>query len=642
MDTTFKINMRLTEQESLYLRAKAEYYKGTPIMSDAEFDILEEKLNLQASTVTTIVGFNDGDRNAKFKHPSRMLSLSKYQADGFDDHQTFLDATTNWMKPIGDLFEVNAKFDGNAVNLIYKKGKLVAGLTRGTGTHGRDITSKVIGNYTVPQIIECKSHIVEIRCEIVFPVDIFNKINENIKSQGFQTIANERNFVAGLLNSDSSNPEYVNEMVFVAISGIEHNNGKKEFLSFDEMYELGFNEKHHLYNPRFSPDNFATVYEQMVTYRTNSNFRLDGFVISVVDKNIKKNLGENKHDPNWAKAIKFPADLKETTIEGIEWSIARDGEMVPIALLTPTLLDGSVVKRANMANLGLVESNQYYPGAKVLLRKAGDIIPQIVKLIEPTKLPIEIPTHCPSCNSKLSTEGIHLMCRNNKCESQLKRKFIHAVTILDIFGLGGAQISNIYDSGITDVFDLFNPNIFNKETLIASGQFKSGRALDKIFIEFEKIKSITLVNIFRMLGVENLGNSISVQLANEFTRLPADYSSLDREVVRLGQERFRQINSIIAYLGMHNITIDLPKVESENSGSGIKVEFTGSPKEFGYKTKEEFLAECNKLGNVKHVKLSEAEYLIADSVDGSSSKIKTAKKKGITVITYSDFLEMIS
>lgn len=633
--------MRLTTQEKLYIKAKSEYYKGTPIMSDSEFDILEVKLNIQLSTVTEMIGFNDEDRNAKFVHPSPMLSLSKYQADGFDTHQDFLNATTKWMDSISGKFEVTAKFDGNAVNLIYKNGNLVAGLTRGTGSHGRDITSKIIGNYTVPQTIECKSKIVEIRCEIVFPVDKFNKINENLINQNLTPNANERNFVAGLLNSDSSNLEYLAEMVFVAISGFEHTEINKEYLSFDEMLELGFNEKHQLYRPRFNSSEFHTIYEQMVKYRSTSNFRLDGFVISTIDKDIKMGLGENKHDPNWAKAIKFPADIKETVIESIEWNIARDGEMIPIAIMTPTLLDGSVVKRANMANLGLVESNQYYPGATVILRKAGDIIPQIVSLVTPTTLPISIPKFCPSCSSILSREGIHLMCRSTRCESQILRKLKHAIGVLDIFGLGGAQIKNIYDAGFRNAFDLLNPNLFNKEKLIASGEFKSGRALDKIFIEIEKIKTVSLVNIFIMLGVENLGKSISVQLANEFASLPADYSSLDKSVVEYGKEEFSKVSSIIEYLNMHNIGIELP-MKTENDSSGIKVEFTGSPKSFGFKTKAEYLEAANKIVSVKHTKLNEAQYLIADSVDGSSSKIKAANKKGIEVITYSDFLEQIS
>ena len=393
---------------------------------------------------------------------------------------------------------------------------------------------------------------------------------------------------------------------------------------------------------KFKSNKFNEAYKLMLDYKTTANFRLDGFVISVVDNKTKALLGENKHDPDWAKAIKFPAAIAKTIIQKIEWNLARDGEMIPVAVMTPILLDGSMVTRATMVNYGYVTENKYYPGAVVTIRKAGDIIPQITSLVSQASQSPILPHRCPSCQSILAIEGIHLMCNNENCKAKGLGKFIHAVGILDIFGLGESQLEKIFDAGITSVFHLFNPIKFNKNNLISSGYFKAVRALDKIFIEFEKIRSVTLIQIFRMLEIENLGKSISKQLANEYCMIDADYRGLDRAVVQAGQDAFVWVSEIVKELSRVDINVEYPQKEKAMIATTIKVEFTGSPKSFGYKTKADFLEAANQLGDVRQTKLTDANYLIADNIDGASSKIKTAHKKGVKVISYSDFIDTLS
>lgn len=628
------------ELEDLYLKAKAEYYKGTPIMSDLEFDDLENKLKNEKSDVIYTVGFQDNDPLTKFKHPSPMLSMSKYQADGYNSHDEFLNLVNKWMKKFGDIwYEASPKFDGNAVNLIYKDGNLVAGLTRSTGTHGRDISSKCIGNPTIPQKINQFTRIVEIRCEIVYPIDKFKALNSKRAKKGLELFSNERNFVAGVLRDEKASKTEVSDLVFFAIGGFQYALGKRRYLSFSTLFDLGFNTSNQIYTIDFKSKDFEKIYTDMENYRKNSNFRLDGFVISTKSNEVKNTFGENKHDPNWAKAIKFPAAVAQPIILGIEQNVSKSGEIIPVALLEPTLLDGSIVSRASLSNFGLVMDNKYFPGAKVSLRKAGDIIPQVTNVVENAKETYTLPTNCPACESKLTFDGIHLMCNNQNCNASLLKEFIHSVKILDVFGLGDKVLENIFDAGITNVFDMFNPNIFNKENLIASNKFKPGRALDKIFIEFEKIKKISLVDIFRMLEIRNLGRSISKQLANEYCMLDTDYTGLDRTVVEEGRKAFSDVHAKVNLL-MHRIKVIYPIKEKKKMNT-IKVEFTGSSKSFGYTTKDAFLQEVNKITNVEHTKLTSADYLIADNIEGISSKIKNAHKKGIPIISYSDFINHI-
>lgn len=364
----------MTKQEQLYLTAKEKYYLGDPIMTDSEFDELEKQLKLEGSEVIDIVGFSD--RNMKFPHISAMLSLSKYQTDK-STAKPPTELAIEWMKQriYGNQihFEFTPKFDGNAGNIIYKNGKLYQALSRGNGKLGRDITEKLYNQ--LPKTIPCKSD-VEIRGEIVMPRDIFAK-------KYSKDFANERNLVAGILNKDVTpeTADRLNDIVFMAVE-IKIHEDVVVYENIDKLNEWGFNQTYKLEKYWVAYSDFEKAFFKMKEYReTKSPFLLDGFVIKVAEK-YRNQLGENAHDPNWAVAIKFAPKDVVTEVIDIQWNFGKTGELTPIAILKPVDLDGSVVKRASLYNYGFVIKNNILPGKKVKLVKSGDIIPQIIEVLD--------------------------------------------------------------------------------------------------------------------------------------------------------------------------------------------------------------------------------------------------------------------
>ena len=352
----------MTRQE-LYKKAKEAYYSGEPIMSDEEFDILEQELR-DSGELEEQVGAVDKD--AKFKHPSPMLSLSKYQADKTtgaaptEQVRQWI-ASTSTKQPL----EVTCKYDGNSGNAVYKNGKLWKVLSRGDGKNGRDITDKV--RHLVPERLDINADIVEVRGEVIMKTSTFKE-----KYEG--KFANPRNLVAGILGRDDN--AMIEDLCFIAydmkVDG--------EYKPIAYINEQGFNKESKPFYTNFNlGDDFDSLFKEMVKVRESSEFPLDGFVLKTVVED-RERLGENDHDPNWGKAIKFKPTGVITRVKNIEWSMGKTGEFTPIALLEPVDLDGSTVSRACLYNAGYVVDYKIKLGTKVRIVKSGDIIPQIVEV----------------------------------------------------------------------------------------------------------------------------------------------------------------------------------------------------------------------------------------------------------------------
>lgn len=351
----------MTKQE-LYIKAKEAYYAGYPIMSDAEFDELEQEVGVGA------VGAIDKD--AKFNHPTKMLSLSKIQADKTTGAAPTAEAT-DWVMSIAERtsltepFEVTCKYDGNSGNCIYINGKLSQVLTRGDGFTGRDITEKV--RHLIPETISFTEGVCEVRGEIIMKKSVFSK-----KYEG--KFANPRNLVAGILGRDDD--EMIEDLSFIAydmkVDGV--------YFTIDDINKEGFNKEDKPFCIKWKPnESFAALFQTMVEEREKTDFPLDGFVLKTAVK-YRNSLGESDHDPKWGKAIKFKPVGVTTEVENISWSMGKTGEFTPIAILKPIELDGTVVKRACLYNAGYVKNYGIKKGTRVRIVKAGDIIPQIVEV----------------------------------------------------------------------------------------------------------------------------------------------------------------------------------------------------------------------------------------------------------------------
>jgi DNA ligase (NAD+) len=600
--------------EHQYLTAKEAYYNGNPILSDDEFDVLESTLLSMGSDVPYIVGAED--RKAKYSHPSPMLSLAKYQATISGDAP--VESATNWMKKFGATsFEITPKYDGNAANAIYQNGKLLQVLSRGNGAKGRDITDKV--KHNLPETIDV-TDTVEIRGEVVIKVSTFN--------EKYAAYKNPRNYVAGVLNRDENPAEVIADLDFIPLEVKRH---KEDEIIYMTPRVPGF--KHTAYTFYCSPENFQTAYDDMVEYRQTIDYQLDGFVIKAPE-GLRPSWGENSHDPNWAVAIKFPPKEAITRIIDIRWNWGKTGEVTPVAIMEPIDLDGSRVSRASMFNFGYVKSLKAYPGATVAIAKSGDIIPQITRVITPgTEENFNYPSQC-KCGAPTKIDGIHLYCSDTNCEMIRWYMYAQGVNWLCLDGIGGAMLKTLWSAGFQSPIDILNPTKFNKESLIATGHFKAGKTLDNLLEQVGRIKELKPADVIMMLGFEGMGHTTAKQVGNYLSGVKHSFHGLQKSVVSgfaPGEPKRALYESAISEISNY-IKIVLPEKIAEDS---IGYEMTGSPKAFGFKTKEEFVAYAKSKG-YHHSGIKEGKVLFVDDINTSSSKMKSAQSKGLKIMLYSE------
>jgi DNA ligase (NAD+) len=362
--------------ELKYLKAKIAYYEGQPIMTDVEFDVLENRLKEKGSKVINQVGSKRKDFD--FTHPTKMLSLAKIQTEATTEGTNYVeDLFQQWYQKrrnkigVGVELLASPKFDGNAINIIYKGYNLINVLTRGDGFTGKDVTKRFL-NYIDNKIkvigLELKeTDILEIRCEVVIETRIFN---EKYASE----FANPRNYVAGVIGKDDEDEVKMSELSIIPLHFLL--NGEHIDQSHFKMVKNCERD----YNSKFLPENYIQTIKSFENLREKFKFQLDGVVISYPPL-YRKELGENDHDPEWAIAVKFvPAEVI-TEVEGIEWNISKRGELIPTILLKPALLDGSMVGRVSGYNAKYIIEKGIKKGTIVSIHKSGDIIPEISKII---------------------------------------------------------------------------------------------------------------------------------------------------------------------------------------------------------------------------------------------------------------------
>lgn len=604
------------ELEQTYFAAKESYYLGEPFLTDDQFDSLEKELISLGSDAPYNVGAND--RKAKYSHPSPMLSLAKFQAT-LDGTPPTAD-TVNWMRSTGcKTFEATPKYDGNAANIIYKDGKLHQVLSRGNGTKGRDITDKI--KHCINEEIPFKGT-VEVRGEIVININTFNqKYASDFK--------NARNYVAGVLNRDENPIDVIHDLIFIPV---EARQDAALYIDLDTFLSSWL--FHKVYKNTVTADNFEFIFDKMTEYREeHSLYQLDGFVIKTPVE-FREQLGENDHHPEWAIAIKFPPKEAITKIIDIEWNWGKTGEATPVAIMEPTDLDGTTVKRASMFNIGYVIKNHVSPGATVSIAKSGDIIPQIQRVIVKSSTRFNYPIKCTCGADTTIVDNLHLMCSDLQNCSQIKyQKFFQGVAQLELDGVGGSMIKSLWDAGITSAIDILNPTKFNKDILVKNG-VKDSKNLDNMFEEIKRITELKPADVLKMIGIDGMGDTIAKQLGNYLNGAKYSFHGLTKSVIagfEEGGEKRALYESAISELSQF-VEITMPEIISENS---IGFEMTGSPKSFGFKTKEEFIAYAKSKG-YHHTGLKDAKILFTDSLSSSSSKIKTAKTKGVSIMLYSE------
>lgn len=627
--------VQIQNLETQYLKAKVAYYDGNPILTDAEFDVIEQELIKIGSKVIDQVGSKRKDFD--FPHPSPMKSLSKIQTStekGVTDYRevSFMDWFNKRNKQLFNSIKsihYSPKFDGSAVNIIYRNGNLEAVLTRGDGKFGKDASDRF--KSLLPPTINIIG-VVEIRCEAVMRKSIFNE-------KYADEFANARNIVAGIIGKDDIDKEKVSDLTLMPIHLIV--DGKHKDITDLKSQIAGYS----IFPSTFQIGTIPATkeaYIQIIKYWEDNRdafaFQLDGVVFSLPIE-TREFLGENDHDPEWAIAIKFVPEQVVTSVEGVIWNLGKTGELTPVVKLKAVQLAGTTVKRASGYNAGYIVQNKIGEGTIVSIAKAGDIIPEIQKVVVPGVVE-ELPSTCPSCKQPLTFDGIHLMCNNENCETIIAKKLAAGVGVLDLRSIGGKTIEPFAKS-FTDMIQIMKFVLrYHKEPefSLEKWDIKKGSRSHEIFVSaFTNIKTLNYSQVILMMGLDGVGKKLSEQAAREYCGLVPNYTSMERAlVVKLQDPKVKQYVVDTVYDLEHlGVTVDKP-MDKIKDNTSIYVCMTGSPKDFGYKTKEEFIKQ---FPNVVEVDLNnkDCNYLITDSYTSTSSKMKVAEKKGIKIVTYGDF-----
>ena len=572
--------------------AHAYYVEDNPIATDEEYDRLAraclayEQNNPQLShpnSPNKRVGGVVLEGFEKASHLSRMWS----QEDIFNTKE-LEDWITRAKKVNNNLeFMCEPKFDGASLNLIYEDGVLKQAITRGDGSVGEDVTNNVKTIHSIPLQIEEKS-LIEIRGEIVIRKKDFLQINEERLNNGEPLFANPRNAASGSLRQLDPNITAKRKLYF-NVWGVGQNSLKFKKISelMEYIYSFDF-VKPPMHTITSSVEGIEELYHKIIANRDNFEMMLDGMVIKINDIETQEELGYTVKFPKWSCAYKFPAVEKTTRVKHIIQQVGRTGVITPVAVVEPTLIEGSTVERASLHNYDEIERLDLRLNDEVIIIKSGDIIPKITKVFierrDNTQTKIDRPTLCPTCYSEVLDEGTMIKCQNLDCPSRVVNSIIYFASknCMNIDGLGNKIVELLVKQRkISDILDLYSLKYEDLENLEGFKEKKINNLLSAI----ENTKESELHRVINALGIEHIGEVASKQICLEFGLkvVSIDYDSLIN-LDGIGEQMansFCEFMRVNRELVLNLINIINPKVEQrveavENAFKGKTVVLTGT------------------------------------------------------------------
>jgi DNA ligase (NAD+) len=543
------------------------YLHDEPEISDAEFDALMAELRtledahpdlVTPDSPTQRVGGRPVEGFATVEHLRPMLSLdnayNEAELRAFDERVRKGLGTAG---PIGYVTEL--KIDGLSIALLYENGTLIRGATRGDGRRGEDVTSNVRTIRSIPLRLRTgDSGLIEVRGEVFLPRRSFTRVNRQREEAGEPLFANPRNAAAGTMRH--LDPRLVAERrlgawVYDAVGDLAE---RRHSAILDRLRDAGLPVE-----PRFQRcqgiDAVLAFCEEWRNKRETLEFETDGVVVKVDELPLRERLGATSKFPRWAVAFKFPAQQATTMLERIELQVGRTGAVTPVAVLTPVPLAGSTISMATLHNADEVRRKDVRPGDRVLIEKGGDVIPKVVKVIDPDRAgrpaPWLMPSECPSCGSTLiRPEGeVVWRCENSSCPTRLRRSLEHFASrrAMDIAGLGEAVVDQLIEQGLVhDVADLYGLEPSQLENLVvepfdARSERARPRKLGKfgrnLAAEIDRSRTADMWRLIHGLGIRHVGERAAQVLAAAFGSMDA-LASADREAL----ERTAEIGPVLA------------------------------------------------------------------------------------------------
>ncbi|MEZ7764393.1 NAD-dependent DNA ligase LigA [Gemella sp. 27098_8_92] len=637
------------------------YVEDNPQISDTEYDTLYKQLEkleqeypefILDNSPTQRVGDRVLDEFEKVIHKVPMLSLSN--TFSIEDLRDFDSRISKLSSDDSIEYICELKIDGLAISINYENGKLVSAATRGDGMVGENVTENIKTIFSIPKTLKTKKSF-EVRGEVYLPKKSFELLNKEREENNEVLFANPRNAAAGSLRQlDSKITAKRRLSAFIySVVGDENINSQKMALTVAADLGLPVNPNFKLCKTIDEVVDYIMYWEE---HKQDLPYEIDGIVIKVNSYSLQEEIGSTQKSPRWATAYKFPEEELATKLLDIELSVGRTGIITPVAVLNPINISGSTVSKASLHNKDIIDELDIHIGDMVVVKKAGEIIPKVVRVVEELRLANSekyvMPNICPSCKSKTFTkEGDPFTrCLNLDCPEQNIRKIIHFASreALNIEGLGDKVVATLYEKGIIkhtiDLFSLDRNKLVELERM-------GDKSVDNLLNAIENSKQSSLDKVIFALGILNVGKKAGKILAEYYKNLTNFSKATVDELLELPDIGLITAESIVDYLsnannlrfinelieiGM-NPQYDIQNKNTDNIFSGKTIVLTGKLVELTRNEAKEYLERFG--AKVTGSVTSKTDYVIAGEKAGS--KLAKAEQLGIQVLSEDEFIDIM-
>jgi len=658
------------------LREKIRYHNyryyilDDPTVSDAEYDRLMKKLEewetkypqyITPTSPTQRVGVEPVAGFIPVKHITPLLSLAN--AFSAEELQSF-DKRIKKLIPQQKLeYVVELKIDGLAVALVYKNSTFVRGATRGDGTTGEEITSNLRTIKSIPLKLfgENIPPRVEVYGEVYMKKSDFKKLNDKRIKKGENLFANPRNAAAGSvrqLDPRITAQRHLDSFIYRATFP-EGNNFNTHMEVLNYLKKIGFKVNPHI-KLCHDIEEAINYCQKWIEKKEELDYEIDGMVIKVNSLRMREELGSTTRSPRWAIAYKFPAQQVTTKVLDIIVQVGRTGALTPVAILDPVRISGSVVQRATLHNEDEIKRKDVRIGDIVLVQKAGEVIPEVIKVIKEKRTGKEMefimPTQCPVCGAKVFRPGGEVVSRCNSltCPAQTKERIRHFASrdAMDIEGLGPAIIDQLVKKGqIKDISDLY----FLKRDDLISLERMAEKSADNLLDAIKKSKKKSLANLIYGLGIRYVGVHTSEVITRYYPTLDKFKKASLEELIEINEIGPKIAESIILFFKEKESLVIIERLRSAGLNFGQEEEktkeekrvqilagkqfvLTGTLKDFTRTQAKEIISELG--GRVTGSVSKKTDYVVAGEDPGS--KYERAKKLGVSIISEEEFKKIIT
>ena len=657
-----KLRREIRHNEYLY------YVLDAPEITDAEYDRMMVRLrelearypdSIPADSPTQRVGGRASSQFTEVRHLEPLLSLgnvfSAEELRAFDER-------VQGGLPAGSKVEyvMEPKIDGLACSLIYENGKLVRAATRGDGVVGENVTANVRTIRSIPLTLkvpegEAVPELLDVRGEVYMPRQAFMRLNEQRAERGESEFANPRNAAAGSLRQLDPQVTASRSLSFFAYYLVGEGAQPKHSESLALLARYGFKVSEN-YKVVENIDEAIKYIGDFNELRQGLSYDTDGAVIKVNDVYQQRILGATGKDPRWATAYKYPPEQAETTLEDIDWRVGRTGVLTPTAVLTPVKLSGSVISRATLHNEDFIRAKDIRIGDRVIINKAGEIIPEVLRVVAEKRTgdekEVEIPSVCPECGWRVERQGEEaaIRCTNPHCPALGREGLIHFVSrdAMNIDGCGPSVINALLDAGLVrDAADLYS---LRKEDLLKLERMGE-KSADNLLAALAESKKNELDKLLFALGIRHVGAKVARILATEFGSMEKLQQAQPEKLAQIRDIGDKIAESAVTWLNVPanidlverlaaaglTMTFTPPASQEDNPFFGKTLVFTGTMPTLGR-------AEAKTMAQDVGAKVSgsvskKTDYVIAGAEAGS--KLEKAQQLGVTVIDEAEFLRLL-